>query len=335
MNNVAMLRSALPTPNMEKVLAAVSAYSVFWEKRTFAFLPLLHELIDRHYQGFIKYTGELEKNSEVLAVGIRSEDVGSLLKDLKASSGNSDDEEFLFEELQNSANNVGTKLNALLTGVVTALNAIASLPGYEVNRDRDNYLQTQEQLSNALPALNVQLEGKRTELTELERAIGVFESNGLDKLFEGNLPTVQQVQELVALGTTPAAAVVAVEKALEALNKLMAGIQDGMRYSKLQDRRRALRAQVNEIVAEQREKGSRLTQLQNHLKALEEYVLLNEKRQGWVDEKNIIRTQLESVRDQLRSIKIKNIDDAQMLDKLLVALRGYVNHVVVKIREAF
>ncbi|MNN42104.1 hypothetical protein D3C81_1562610 [compost metagenome] len=115
----------------------------------------------------------------------------------------------------------------------------------------------------------------------------------------------------------------------------MGGIQEGMRYSKLQEQRRALRAQVNEKVAEQREREQRANQLKSYLKSLSEYAPLIETRLEWLAEKNQIRVKLEIVRNQLRSLKLKGIESAQSLNKLLVALIAYLRHVVDEFKKAF
>ncbi len=334
-DNVIALHTALQSPDMAKVLAAASAYSGFWERRTFDFLPLLHTSVERHYKGFLTYVEELAKNSEVLAVGIKSENIEILLKDLQASRGEPDEEEFFLEEIQRSAGNIGKKLDVMLVGVESATKSIASLPVYDPNRDRTNYLEAQQQLASSLPALANMLTSKRNELAELEKALAVFEANGIEKQFEGKLPTVEQVQAMVATGATTAGAALAVEQAVEALNKLMGGIQEGMRYSQLQGQRRALRAQVNEMVAEQRERQQRANQLHSYLMALSEYAPLIEKRLEWLAEKNQIRVQLAAVRNQLSSLKLKGIESAQSLNKLLVALIAYVRHVVDEFKRAF
>lgn len=334
-NNVTALHTALQTPDMAKVLAAASAYSGFWERRTFDFLPLLHTSVERHYKGFLTYVEELAKNSEILAVGINSENIEILLKDLQASMGEPDEEEFLLEEIQRSAGNIGKKLDVMLAGLETATKSIASLPVYDPNSDRRNYLEAQEQLASSLQALTNMLTSKRNELAELEKALEVLEANEIEKQFEGKLPTVEQVQAMVVTGATTAGAALAVEQAVEALNKLMGGLQDGMRYSQLQDQRRALRAQVNEMVEDQREREQRANQLHSYLMALSEYAPLIEKRLEWLAEKNLIRVQLEAVRNQLGSLKLKDIESAQSLNKLLVALITYVRHVVDAFKKAF
>ncbi|MDD2047856.1 alpha-xenorhabdolysin family binary toxin subunit B [Pseudomonas putida] len=334
-DNVIALHAALQTPDMAKVLAAASAYSGFWERRTFDFLPLLHTSVERHYKGFLTYVEELAKNAEVLAVGIKSENIEVLLKDLQASGGAPDEEEFLLEEIQRSAGNIRKKVDVLLVGVKSATQSIASLPVYDPNRDRRNYLEAQQQLDSNLQTLTTRLTGKRNELAELEKALQVFEANGIEKQFEGKLPTVEQVQAMVATGATTAGAALAIEQAMEALNKLMGGIQEGMRYSQLQSQRRALRDQVNEMVAEQRDREQRANQLQGYLKALSEYAPLIEKRLEWLAEKNQIRVKLETVRNQLSSLKLQGIESAQLLNKLLVALIAYVRHVVDEYKKAF
>ena len=334
-DNVIALHTALQTPDMAKVLAAASAYSGFWERRTFDFLPLLHTSIERHYKGFHRYVEELAKNSEILAVTIKSEDIEILLKDLQTNMGEPDEEEFLLEEIQRSADNIVKKLDVMLSGVETATKSIASLPVYDANRDRTSYLEAQQQVASSLQALTNMLSSKRNELAALEKAIEVFEANGIEKLFEGKLPTIGQVQAMVATGATTAGAAVAIEQAVEALNKLMGGIQEGMRYSKLQEQRRALRAQVNEKVAEQREREQRANQLKSYLKSLSEYAPLIETRLEWLAEKNQIRVKLEIVRNQLRSLKLKGIESAQSLNKLLVALIAYLRHVVDEFKKAF
>ncbi|MNJ40225.1 hypothetical protein D3C77_351150 [compost metagenome] len=223
----------------------------------------------------------------------------------------------------------------MLAGVEVATKSIASLPVYDANRDHTNYLEAQQQLASSLQALTTMLTSKQDELAALEKAIEVFEANGVEKLFEGKLPTVEQIQAMVATGATTAGAALAVEQAVEALNKVVGGIQEGMRYSQLQDQRRALRAQVNEMVAEQRTREQRANQLESYLKELSEYAPLIEKRQEWLAEKNQIRVQLETVRKQLNSLKFEDLESAQLFNKLLVALVAYARHVVEAFKKAF
>ncbi|MNP28939.1 hypothetical protein D3C76_1219430 [compost metagenome] len=249
--------------------------------------------------------------------------------------GEPDEEEFLLEEIQRSTDNIVKKLDVMLSGVETATKSITSLPVYDANRDRTSYLEAQQQVASSLQALTNMLSSKRNELAALEKAIEVFEANGIEKLFEGKLPTIGQVQAMVATGATTAGAAVAIEQAVEALSKLMGGIQEGMRYSKLQEQRRALRAQVNEKVAEQREREQRANQLKSYLKSLSEYAPLIETRLEWLAEKNQIRVKLEIARNQLRSLKLKGIESAQSLNKLLVALIAYLRHVVDEFKKAF
>jgi len=334
-DNVIALHTDLKTPDMAKVLAAATAYSAFWERRTFDFLPLLHTSIERHYKGFLKYVEELAKNSEILAVGIKSESIETLLRDLQKAMGDPDEAAFLLEEIQASVGSIGKKLDVVLAGVANATKSISSLPVYDPSSDRTNYLEAQQQLASGLRAQTDVLTSKRNELAELEKAIEVFEANEVEKLFEGKLPTVEQVQAMAAAGATTAGAAIAVEQAVEVLNKLMGGIQQGMRYSQLQDQRRALREQVNERVAQQRVQEQRANQLQSYLKALSEYTPLIETRLEWLAEKNQIRVKLEAVRNQLRSLKLKSIESVQSLNNLLVALVAYVRHVVGEFKKAF
>lgn len=334
-DKISVLRTALQKPDMGKILVAASAYAFCWQRKVFSFLPLLHESIERHQYGLNTHSEGFARNAEILWVSIKSENIEALLSELLESAGDPDEEAFFFEEIQRSARNIGVKLNALLVGVVDASESVRGLPVYDVERDRADYMKAKERLDSAQQDLEARLSVKRQELGELESVIDAFEANGLDKMFEGKLPTTQQLQELVALGTTPAAVVVAVEKGLEAINKLMGGVLEGMRYSKLQEQFRATHGQVKEMIAEQREKSGRAIEVQSYLNALEEYYPLNEKRQDWLGEKNQIRLQLESARNQLRSIRIKNIENVKLLHKLLLELSVYVHHVVMASRESY
>ncbi|MFK8332539.1 alpha-xenorhabdolysin family binary toxin subunit B [Pseudomonas sp. BJa5] len=331
-NNVIALNTPLNVPDMNKILTAASTYSRFWEKRTFEFLPLLHVSVERHYQGFIKYVEALAKNAEVLAVGIKSENIELFLNDLREGMGAPDEEEFLLEEIQRSANNIGKKLDVLLAGVQSATKSIASLPVYQVDRDRSGYLEAQERLASRLQALHHARRSKEDELSALENAIDVLEANGIEKLHAGKLPTVAQLQALVAQGATSAGAAIAIEQALEALSKLLGGLQDGMRYSQLQDQRRTLQTQVGELRAEQREQEQRAQQINSYLESLSAYAPLIEKRVEWLAEKHQIYVQLQAERNKLRNIKLNGTECVQALQQLLMALLTYVKHIVDKYR---
>ncbi|MEG2042371.1 MAG: alpha-xenorhabdolysin family binary toxin subunit B, partial [Hafnia sp.] len=300
-NNIVALSVPLKTPDMNRVLAAASAYSMLWEKRTFEHLPLLHTSVERHCLGFISYSDNFEKNAVALIVGVGSESIEELLETLRDGMVDPDEEGFLFDEARESVKNIGRDLDALLACVDTATKSMASIPVYNVERDRLSYLATQERLNSNLQVLSSAQTSKRNELVELEKVIGVFESNGIEKLFEGKLPTIQQVQGMVALGATPAGAVVAVEQALVALNKLLGGIQDGMRYSRLQDQRRTLQAQVNENRAEQDETKKRASQVSSYLESLSTYTPLFDMRLEWLAENKKIYMQLKAEREKLRS----------------------------------
>ncbi|MDD1015850.1 alpha-xenorhabdolysin family binary toxin subunit B [Pseudomonas rubra] len=329
------LNVELKAPDMDVLLAPVSAYAALWAQRTFAFLPLLHESIERHYKGFQKYVDSLAKNAEVLAVTIKSHQLDALLDELRESQEDPEEQEFYLEELQTSKNKIATALDAVVSGVMTASKSIGSLPVYDVARDQARYLETHERLAISLQALAVTLSAKRENLAELENAISVFEANGIEKLFEGKLPTVEQLQGLVAQGSTTAGAAAAVEQALAALAKLMDGVQQGMRYSRLQDQRRALRAEANELIAEQREKEQRAKQVQANLQSLSEYSALYPKRQGWLAEKQQIRVQLETLANQMRRMNLNSYAKAQLLNRLLKQLVSYLQDVVLKFRQAF
>ncbi|QBF28186.1 hypothetical protein EXN22_21780 [Pseudomonas tructae] len=334
-DNVVALSAALDVPNMDKILSVVSAYSAFWEQRTFSFLPLLHESVERHYKGMQRYAEGLAKHSEVLAVTIKSYQLGELLESFREDLGDPEEEKFFLEELQISKDKLAVKLDAVVSGVVTASKAIASLPVYDASRDQASYLETQERLASSLQALTDTLNGKRENLAEFERAIGVFEANGIEQLFQGKLPTVQQLQGLVAQGATTAGAAVAVEQALEALGKLMEGVQQDMQYSRLQDQRRALRTEVNELIAEQRKKEQRANQVKAHLQALSEYAVLTSGRREWLVEMQQIRLQLEAVSNQLRRIKLGSFEEAQAFNQLLEKLIAYVKSIVSQFCQAF
>ncbi|RWU22390.1 hypothetical protein DM813_14535 [Pseudomonas alkylphenolica] len=334
-DNVVSLHTRLRTPEMTKILSVASAYSGYWEKRTFDFLPLLHASVERHYKGILRCVEYFAKNSEVLAVSIKSENIELLLNDLKASAGDAEEEEFLLEEIQRSLANIGNKLDVLLSGVETATKSISSLPVYDASRDHTNYQATRTQLADRLQAISTALTDKRAELAELERVIGVFEANGVEKAFEGKLPTVEQVQALAASGATPAGAALAVEQAVEALNKLLSGVQEVKQYSQLQGRRRALQTEVNELVAEQREQEKRGAQIESYLNALSEYSPLVEKRLEWLAEKNQIRAHLTTVRNQLRNNDLKGAESVEGVNKLLAELLIYVRHIVAEFKKSF
>ncbi|MFK0089385.1 alpha-xenorhabdolysin family binary toxin subunit B [Pseudomonas sp. NPDC090755] len=334
-DNVVTLNTGLKAPNIDVLLAAVSAYSTLWEQRALAFLPLLHESVERHCKGFRHYVDSLAKNAEVLAVTIRSHRIDELLEEIRDSQEDPEEQEFFLEELQTSKNKIATALDVVVSGVTTASKAIASLPVYDASRDQASYLETQERLASKLQALTDTLNGKRENLAELEKAIGVFEANGIEQLFQGKLPTVEQLQGLVAQGATTAGAAVAIEQALEALGKLMEGVQQGIQYSRLQDQRRALRAEVSELIVELRETEQRAKQVQANLQALSEYSALSPMRQEWLAEMRKIRVQLETLGNELRRMKLNSFEQGQSFNQRLSELVGYVQDIVVKIRQAF
>ncbi|MGF6590649.1 alpha-xenorhabdolysin family binary toxin subunit B [Pseudomonas sp. 2835] len=334
-DNIVAMSAALNVPKMDKILCAVSAYATSWEQRTYSFLPLLHESIERHYKGMQSYVDGLAKHSEVLAVTIKSHKLDELLDDFRQAAEDPEEVEFFLEELQTSKSKIATELDVVVSGVVTASKAIASLPVYDAGRDQTTYLETQERLVSSLQALIEALGSKRENLAELEKAIGVFEANGIEQLFQGKLPTVEQLQGLVAQGATTAGAAAAVEQALEALGKLMEGVQQGMHYSRLQDQRRALRNDINALVAEQREKEQQAKKVESHLQALSAYALLHPKRSEWLAEKQQIGVQLETVALQLRRLKLGSFEQAQALNQLLTKLVAYVQSIVLQFRQAF
>ncbi|TDF81693.1 alpha-xenorhabdolysin family binary toxin subunit B [Pseudomonas sp. H9] len=334
-DNVIAMDSALKAPDMSKVSAAVSAYSKVWESRTFDFLPLLHTSIERHYKGFVKFGGELARNAEEISASINSENVAELLKEFQDAGSDADEQAFYLEEIQRGAKAISSKLGKLVGGVDAATKSIASLPVYDVERDRASYIETQQRLVKALQELNEAMASKQKEIAELDKAIAVFEENGIEKLFEGKLPTTEQVQGMVAQGSTTAGAAVAVEQALEALNKLLGGIQEGMRYSQLQERRREFQSQAQELLVEQREQQKKEKQVSSYIESLSVHASLVEKRSEWLSQKKQIHAQLQIELNKLSGMSLKGAEQAQVLSKQLVALATYVNHIVNKSREAF
>ncbi|WP_442112483.1 alpha-xenorhabdolysin family binary toxin subunit B [Pseudomonas sp. NUPR-001] len=334
-DNVAVLNTALQKPDMTKVLAAASAYAAFWEKNTFEFLPLLHTSIERHYKGFVKYFDDFSKLAGDLATSIKSERVEESLSALQGAAIDQDERDFYFEEVQRAAGVIGKKLDVLLVSVEDSTTSIASLPVYDVERDRVNYAQTHERLNNALQLLDSTLASKRNELAELEKAIAVLEANGIESQFEGQLPSVEQIQGLVTQGATTAGAAIAIEQALEAVNKILGGLQDGLRYSQLQDQRRALQAHVQDMVVQQREQQQLERQARSNIEALEAYLPLVAMRAEWLAEKSKIYIQIKNERNKLGAISLNDVEHVQALIRLLLGLVEYAQHIVSVYREAF
>lgn len=334
-DNVVVLDTPLQKPDMTKILAAISAYNAFWEKRTFDFLPLLHESIERHRKGFLQCFEEFSKNSDVLAVTMKSEGIEGFLNKFKEAMDDPEEKEFYLEEIQNSAKKIVDKLNVLLSGVENAKKSIASLPVYDAERDKLSFVETLEGVTNTLQLLNDALTTKRSEMEELEKAIDVFELNGIESQFEGQLPSVEQIQGLVAQGVTTAGAAVAIEQALEVVSKILGGIEQGMRYSRLQEQRRALKKQVQEMDDQQRDQQQKESKLNGQIKLLEEYEPLAGLRAQWLAEKNKILAQMQGERNKLQSIKPTDMEFAEQLIKLLKGVSDYVVHIVSMYRKAF
>lgn len=257
------------------------------------------------------------------------------LSALQGAAIDQDERDFYFEEVQRAAGVIGKKLDVLLVSFEDSTTSIASLPVYDVERDRVNYAQTHERLNNALQLLDSTLASKRNELAELEKAIAVLEANGIESQFEGQLPSVEQIQGLVTQGATTAGAAIAIEQALEAVNKILGGLQDGLRYSQLQDQRRALQAHVQDMVVQQREQQQLERQARSNIEALEAYLPLVAMRAEWLAEKSKIYIQIKNERNKLGAISLNDVEHVQALIRLLLGLVEYAQHIVSVYREAF
>ncbi|MEG1039918.1 MAG: alpha-xenorhabdolysin family binary toxin subunit B [Pseudomonas sp.] len=333
-DNVVVLDTPLQKPDVAKMLAVITAYNEFWEKRTFEFLPLLHESIERHRKGFYQSIEDLSKNSEALAVAIKNEDVEGLLNKFLEVVDDPEEKEFYLEEIQGSAKKIGEKLDVLLAEVTSATKSIASLPVYDAERDRLSLVEALKDVVSTLQLLNDALTTKRNEVEELDKAIEVFELNGIESQFEGQLPSVEQIQGLVTQGATTAGAAVAIEQALEVVNKVLGGIEQGMHYSRLQEQRRSLKNQVQDMVDEQHEQQQKDSKLNSQIKSLEAYVPLTELRTQWLAEKNKILTQMQGERNKLQSLKSVDVALAKQLIKLFKGVFDYVMHIVSMYRKA-
>lgn len=331
-DNVVSLNASLANPDMEKFLAARSAYAAFWKENTFGFLPMLHSSIERHYNAITTAVEGFASNAETLVISIESENLSKLTGKLR-EAGDAEEKDFFIGEITVSVNNICRKLGMLQDGVVAAVKTVESLPVYDASRDVSGYQTAQARTTSDEQLCADSLSSKQKDLGELEDAIDVFESNGLDTLFEGKLPTVDQVKELVSMGTTPAAAVAAVERALEAVGKLVGGLEESMRYSQLQEQRRALVAQIKELKTDQADLVSRSRQLQGYLEALDRYLSLGEIRQQWLDENKQICIQLDAAHTRLRGVKVADVDSAQGLDAVAFELRAYAQFVVAEFRK--
>lgn len=333
-DNLVPLNADLKHPDMGKILAAAPAYTRLWQENTVGFLSLLHESMERHSKGIKQHVDGFSANASALRVTVDAQGLAKLIVRLE-STDDPEEKEFYVNALNTSARDAGNKLETLLKGVVDGARSIGSLPVYDASREINDYKAALEKATIEVQAYAARLNSKQHDLRELEGAIEAFESNGLDSLFEGKLPTVDQVKELVSNGATPAAALGAIEKVLEVVGKLADGVQKGMHYSQLQDQRREWAEQIKQLGDEQREATQRTTQVQGYLSALDEYLLLGEIRQQWLDENRKIGLQLDGVRTQLLALKLTDIEGAHALNKLLVTLRDYAQFVVAEIQKSF
>lgn len=327
------LRTNLDAPDLENILAAASTFLAVWQKGTFKFLPLLHESLERHSGRKLQFLEQLVKNAETVAVAIRSERLDRMLEELLAED-DPQEQAFYLEECLTSLKAILSKLDIQVSQLRTAASSIASLPVFDPSKNRASYLQEVDRLTSDKQRSDSTQSSKVNDLAALDEAIAVLEANGIERLFEGSLPTVEQVQALVSQGAAPGMAVAAVEQAIVQVNKLLGAALEGMRYAQLQDQRRALQAMISELLSESHDIGQRINLVQGYLSALEEYPALLDRRNEWLAGMNRKFVKLMGVANELRGFNLSDVPSLQAVVQLLNALMAYQQQIVTQYRNS-
>lgn len=330
-SNVLQFPMTWEDPQVQTLQGINSAFMTAWQRQHYAFLPPLHQSLERHARFFIKSVEAFHLHAGHVSATISVNDLNEIIENAEALDDPQDIAEYL-QVGQDAVSSIKATLATQMKALRLVLTDIAALGVYDVSRDLSRYQAELAKLDKDQPARASELHALQAQLASLDESIKVLEAANLEALFKGSVPSSQQIRDTAAVIAAGGITVEAVENALKQIGELIGNALEGMRYSRILEQRRDMQKTVNELaaslVAIEQSKG----QTQAYCDRLAEYSPLVAQREQWRVAFNQSVQQLGAVERQLNGFQVKTVASLLALQPLIGDLHAYSRKVLADFR---
>ncbi|MFV0927522.1 alpha-xenorhabdolysin family binary toxin subunit B [Pseudomonas palmensis] len=322
MSNILQFPLGWDDPQFDRVLRAGAAYLKAAQDSRYAFLPLLHERVERNARCLDDNLQQLMRHADRIIIAIKSNDLGGLEKDIDPNDDPEDIAQYL-EVAQDAIGEIAVKLNDQLGQLRTATAQITAIPVYDSSADKARYQGELDRLAANSKACEDELAVRREALASLDEAIKVLEAAKVESTFGGLLPTTEQLKAAAGVIATGGLSVEAVQGALKKIGEIIGAAMEGMRYATMLEQRRGMQKQHDELQLQLTAMARDKTRLQAQCQHLEAYAELVTSREQWLAGIRRIAVQLKPVWDRLIACSIDDVQALRAVSELVEALKAY------------
>lgn len=318
-------------PQVQTLQGINTAYMTAWQRQHYAFLPALHQSLERHARFFIKSVEVFHLHAGRVSTSISAGNLNDIIENVEALDDPLDIAEYL-EVGEDALSSIKAALTTQLKALRLVLIDIAALGVYDVSRDLSRYQTELAKLDVDQPARASELHARETQLASLDESIKVLEAANVEALFMGSLPSSQQIKDAAAMIASGGVSVEAVENALKQIGELIGNVLEGMRYSRILEQRRDLQKAVDELNTTLKNMEQSRRDTQACCDRLGDYPPLVAQRDQWRAGFNLIVQQLEPVERQLAGYQVKSVDALLAVQPLIGDLHTYSRKVLADFR---
>ncbi|MBV6286256.1 alpha-xenorhabdolysin family binary toxin subunit B [Pseudomonas aegrilactucae] len=322
MSNLLQFPLGWDDPQFDRVLRAGTAYLAAYQDSRYAFLPLLHERVERHARCFDDNLKQLMRHVDRIIVAIKSNDLSELVQEIDPNDDPEDIAQYL-EVAQDAVGEIAAKLNDQLGQLGTALVQITAIPPYDPSVETTRYQRELDKLAADRQGCERELAARGEALAGLDEAIKVLEAAKVESTFSGLLPTTGQLKAAADMIAAGGVSVEAVQSALKRIGEIIGAAMEGMRYAALLEQRRGLQKNHDELQVQLTAMARDRTRIETQRQHLEAYADLITSREEWQAGIKRIAVQLKPVWDRLAASSIDDVQALKKVNELIYALKAY------------
>lgn len=330
-SNVLQFPTTWDDPQVQALQGINLAFMTVWQRQHYAFLPQLHQWLERHARFFIKSVEAFHRHAGHVSATINVNDLNEIIANAEALDDPQDIAEYV-EVGQDAISSIKATLATQMKALRLVLTDIAALGVYDVSRDLSRYQAELAKLDKDQPARASESHALQVQLASLDESIKVLEAANLEALFKGSVPSSQQIRDAAAMIAAGGVTVEAVEHALKQIGELIGNVLEGMRYSRILEQRRDLQKTVNEAVAALKAMEQSQAQTQAYCDRLAEYPPLIAQREQWYAAFNQIVQQLGALERQLNGYQVNTLESLLAVQPLIGDLHAYSRKVLADFR---
>jgi len=323
MNQTIMnMPAAWADPGIDRIAKAGNDYLRAWQQQQFAFLPVLHESIERHARFFTGNVEAFNRNAGHVRAAINASDLALIAQEISEDDDPLDIADYL-EVAQDAIGGIAAKLRDQVQHLQQVEREVVGLSVYDVSRDRARYGNELDKLARDRQIQADELAARQADLERLDEAIKVLEDGRVEELFLGSLPSAQELQAAASLIAAGGVSVAAVESALNRISQIIGAAMEGMRYAAVLDQRRTLNRRLADMQVALRTLEQRRQQTETWCARLDEYPQLTAHREQGLAAFTRLVDQLQPVWRQLAGFKVTSVRDLEAVQQLVEALADY------------